>query len=232
MAGLSGSSQKLARAIHKHFSSKAQKKIPEQAHHLLASSVVTALDTEFYKKAKKPHKKRYAHAAKYQLNGASNGILLPIRFGHQMKLNRVRHRGRHGPPYFKEVDKVLRKIYQDILTNGKDVCKADKGPFLQDLKDAEDDIRDRITCAAGGTPALWLYEKWSEKLWTADYRDEGATVGKLRSPYGIVDDAAAGLEWEQKMKPIKRRHTMKGTKAVLNSDWYTTRAYPDPKSLT
>lgn len=225
---LSGSSTKLAKAIVKAGGVASTSKVPLQAHHLLASSVVIALDTQFYKLGKKGKKKRFAFASGYDLNGKPNGINLPIRFGHQKALTLVRHRGRHGPPYFTEIETLLKPLYQDVLDNGKDVCGADKGAFLLDFAAKEKNVRGRIT---GKNPTLWLYDKWSEKLWNADYKDEGATVGKLRSPYGIVDDAAAGLEWEQKMKPVKRRHTMTGPgkSAVLNTTWYSTRGYPTPK---
>lgn len=226
---LSGSSTKLAAAIKKAGQQlNSTSKLPMQAHHLLASSVVIALDTKFYKLGKKGKKKRFAHASGYDLNGAPNGINLPIRFGHQAKLKLVRHRGRHGPPYFKEIETLLEPLYQDVLDNGKDMCGADGAAFKLNFAAKEKNVRGRIT---GTNPSLWLYEKWSEKLWNADYMDEGATVGKLRSPYGIVDDAAAGLEWEQKMKPIKRRHTMTGPgkkTAVLNAVWYASRGYPTP----
>jgi hypothetical protein len=227
---LSGSSTKLAAAIKKAGNQlNSTSKLPMQAHHLLASSVVIALDTEFYKQGKKGKKKRFAFASGYDLNGAPNGINLPIRFGHQKALTLVRHRGRHGPPYFTEIRTLLEPIYQDVLDKGKDVCPtgADNAAFLLDFEGAEKDVRSRLT---GKNPTLWLYDKWSQQLWTGDYKDEGATVGKLRSPYGIVDDAAAGLEWDQKLKPM-RRHTMTGPgkTAVLNATWYGSRGYPAPK---
>lgn len=233
---LSGSSKKLGDAIRKALKKLGitpDKKIPDQAHHLLASSVVIALDTEFYKECKKRKVKparRFADAAKYQLNGEPNGLLLPIRFGHQKHLNKVRHRGRHGPPYFKEIDTLLRPLYEDVIDNGKDVCGPDKLAFLQDFATKEKNVKRRITPGSTGNPSLYLYEKWSEKLWTKDYRDEGATKGKLLSKRGIVDDAAAGLEWEQNMKPIKRRHTLEGKKKTpkLNEEWYKSKKYPVP----
>jgi hypothetical protein len=232
--GFAGNSTKLTKSIRKFFKIKEDKKIPEQAHHLLASSVVLRLDTEFFKKQKIKKgtpRKRYARAAGYKLNEQPNGILLPIRFGHQHHLNLVRHRGRHGSDYFDKIYQILKPIYDDFLKEGKDVCGDDRQEFLDEFEAAEKDVRSQLT---SDPPTLWLY-KWSEELWTKDYCDEGATDGRLRSTRGIVDDAATGLEWVEKMVPgpIKRRYMLQGKNKVpkYNQEWYTKKSYPDPGGL-
>jgi hypothetical protein len=197
--------------------------IPDQAHHLLSSSVVIELDYEYRSRAKK----LMANASGYQLNAAPNGILLPTHFGHQMKLNRQRHRGNHRERYYRDVKKILRPKYDKFET--LDVCKEPtKSQFLACFTDAENLVRSNIV-----SRVWWLYD-WSQPLWDGDYRDEGTGDLSLNRPPDTSQET--GKQWlTDKAGDIKRRYmtiTVGSTKRnIVNTKWYASHTYPKPGSI-
>jgi hypothetical protein len=220
---LEGSSTLLAKAIKAaNGGVKPNGKIPDQAHHLLSSSVVIELDYEYRSRAKK----LMANAAGYQLNAASNGIPLPTHFGHQKKLDRQRHRGNHYDKYYADVKGLLRPVYDKFET--LNVCKEPtSSQFLAQFTDKENIVRSNIV-----SRAWWLYD-WSQPLFDEDYRDEGTGNLYLNRPPDTSQEV--GMQWlTDKADDIKRRYTYKivgGTKQiVVNEDWYRENTYPAPTS--
>jgi HNH/ENDO VII superfamily nuclease len=197
--------------------------IPDQAHHLLSSSVVIELDYEYRSRAKK----LMANASGYQLNAASNGILLPTHFGHQRKLDLQRHRGNHYNVYYENVRNELRPIYDKFET--LNVCtEPTKSKFLACFTDSEKAVRANIK-----NRDWWLYD-WSKKLWDGDYRDEG--TGNLALSRPPFTSQETGLQWlTDKAGDIKRRYTtviVGSTKRnIVNTKWYTSHTYPAPGSI-
>jgi hypothetical protein len=221
---LEGDSTALAKAIFvENDCEEVNPDIPDQAHHLLSSNVVIALDFEFRSSAGK----LMANAAEYQLNAASNGILLPTHFGHQRKLKLQRHCGNHTDEYYDNVERVLRKIYERY--EDKDVCEDPaKTNFLKAFEGAENTVRSNIK-----RRVWWLYD-WSKPLWDGDYRDEG--TGNLESGRPPDISYEAGLEWlEEKKDDIKRRYITQNRKGkdvkLVRAKWYTNHNYPKPSSI-
>jgi len=192
--------------------------IPDQAHHLLGSEVIIEFENKY---------KKLAYKSGYQLNGASNGILLPTHFGHQMEVHLQRHCGYHYKQYWQNIRDLLTPIYNRY--KNKDTCNDPaKTNFNNALSGAENTTRANIK-----NRAWWLYD-WSKPLWDGDYRDEG--TGNLYSNRSPDISYNVGLQWLiDKQGDIKRRYTKRqqgGKKInVVNTKWYTDNTYPPPSSI-
>jgi hypothetical protein len=173
-----------------------------------------------------------AYDAGYDLNNASNGILLPTHFGHQKKVNRPRHRGYHSVTYVNKVFDVIEPIYHHY--ENQNTCqKPWQERFINALLDAEKLVRTKVR-----TRTWWLYS-WSKLLWDEDYCDEGYTEAKLKSKSikNRMTSRASGIQWVKDRKgKIKRRYIEQkignSIKKVTNADWYTKNTYPkhpDPR---
>jgi hypothetical protein len=216
---LVGDSTALGKAIMaQHYNVSPAGGIPDQAHHLLSSEVITEFETNY---------SQLAWNSGYQLNGAGNGILLPTHFGHQMKVNLQRHCGYHYKTYMNNIRKLVRPIYNRY--KNKDTCSDPaKTNFNNALSGAENTVRSNIV-----SRAWWLYD-WSKPLWDGDYRDEGTGNLYLNRPPDT--SYKAGLQWLiDKQGGIKRRYTKqkKGNSYinVVKKKWYNDNTYPAPSSI-
>ena len=193
--------------------------VPDEAHHLLSSKeVVIMLDAEFKANG---HPNLMAASAKYQLNGASNGIFLPAFFGHQMKVNRQRHKGNHRKKYYSAVEEIVRPIYEKF--DGQNLCKdpVAKAQFLDKMKSAESNVRGKVS-----RRSLWLYD-WSQPLWKSDYKDEG--TGNLNVKRDPDFNAETGMDWLNIPAGQPRRRWLeqgKNKRKVVNKKWYDDQGYP------
>jgi hypothetical protein len=191
---------------------------PLQAHHLISCSVMGMPD--FARVAK------WAKAAGYDINRKTNGIAMPANFGHTRKKKLQRHNGGHDDIYYKKVRAELQKILDDVVDAKPCPNDQDKKDILAALTSAENRIRRNLA-----QRNFWLYD-WSEELWEADYRDEGA--GNLANPYGRERAYAAGIQWnaDYPRGGLRRRHEVVGSQAVLRDAWYNRYGYPLPRSTT
>jgi len=194
-----------------------------QAHHCISCSII----------GEKKYKQLadWAIASDYDINRGNNGIALPAYFGHMRKENKQRHRGGHDQIYYKEVRKELDKLLKDL--KGVDPCKnkQDRVDVLGALTGAEDRLKSGLK-----SRSIWLYD-WSQKLWSKDYRDEGAT--NMKSGRRREGSYSAGMEWVASFggRDVKRRYAVvkgpnKKDKKVLLTKWYSAYGYPVPGGLT
>lgn len=186
-----------------------------QAHHCISCSVIQAHQIS-----------ELADISGYDVNNGGNCILLPARFGH-MRLNKEqRHRGQHDEKtYYKYVRGYLDKVYEKYQgVDVDDVCDDEKtkNKILKDLKNTQKKIRDKLI-----KKTLWLNE-WSEKLYKADYREEGTFKLKDDTPRcGHHIDGDSWTKIYPKGGP-RRKQTKKGK---VRSHWYKKYAFPVPNSI-
>ena len=194
---------------------------PVQAHHLISCSVMQKLEDG--------DMARLAEDSEYDINNGHNGLALPAYFGHQRREDKVRHRGGHWEDYYEKVRTELAKVYK--RHKNKKPCEDEKAreSIKGDLFDLETLIKKKLE-----KPTWWLYD-WSQKLWKADYRDEGAGAGAMRSSGDRETSSSAGEDWIAKFPAgqVRRRHKVVNGKPVLLDSWYEDKyGYPVPGSPT
>lgn len=185
---------------------------PDQAHHLLSSNVLIKLEKEFGS---------LAENSEYDLNGASNGLLMPANYGHQKHPNLQRHRGGHSAEFYAKVRKRVVSIYE--LYEGADPCNDEKAKknILGALTSAENDVKGWLKSAD------WELYSNSKVLFDRDYRDEG--VGDLSIDRAPFTDKASALKWlEDKAVGLKRRYEGVTGKEEVKKQFYTNEGYPVP----
>lgn len=188
-----------------------------QAHHCISCSVIQELHSRDLA--------RLAVDSDYDINNGNNGVALPAYFGHMKHDDRQRHRGGHWDDYYDAVADELNPLYEKYKKT--DPCKD--ATARKNIKAALEAVENRIKKRLL-KPSLWLYE-WSEKLYNADYRDEGC--GNMRAAGDRDGSSSSGLEWIATYgSTIKRRHALSGGRPALLTDWYTKKyGYPAPGGL-
>jgi hypothetical protein len=213
---LAGDSAALRRAISaQHQQNTGQPPYPDQAHHLLCSNVVLKLERKYSDLAEK---------AGYDLNRASNGLLMPAKYGHQMRKGLQRHCGGHCKKLYADVNDLLESVYEPY--KDKKDCPDDETlkNILGDLKVAEEEARRNIKALD------WQLYNNSKDLFDGDYRDEGA--GDLK--FNMVDPQAftgkaSGLQWLRRYASgLKRRYELVSGKEEVRKQFYNREGYPVP----